>query len=64
MNFFVEPEDGHDDFLSSLLLLFSASEYRPRVAKGGNEGAKTPCREGPHWLLSPKEKKIYALSRG
>jgi hypothetical protein len=34
MNFFVEPEEGHDDFLTSLALLVAASEYRPRVAKG------------------------------
>ena len=30
INFFVEPSQGHDDFLSSLALLVSASGYIPR----------------------------------
>jgi len=39
MNFFVEPSEGHDDFLMSLALLVEAArEYRPRVAKGALPG--------------------------
>ena len=36
MNFFVEPSEGHDDFLMSLALVVQAAKaYRPpRVAKG------------------------------
>jgi hypothetical protein len=35
MNFFVDPSDGHDDFLMSLaLLVVSANLYQPREAKG------------------------------
>jgi hypothetical protein len=35
MNFYVEPSQGHDDFLMSLALLVEASaEYSPRKAKG------------------------------
>jgi len=34
MNFYVEPNEGHDDFLMSLALLIAAAEYRPRSAKG------------------------------
>jgi len=34
MNFYVEPNEGHDDFLMSLALLSAAAEYRPRSAKG------------------------------
>jgi hypothetical protein len=34
MNFFVDPSEGHDDFISSLALLVEASKYLPRVAKG------------------------------
>ncbi|MBA7508017.1 hypothetical protein ES706_06748 [subsurface metagenome] len=34
MNFFVDPADGHDDFLSSLALLVQgAKDFRPRVVK-------------------------------
>ena len=34
INFFVEPSQGHDDFLSSLALLVHASHYIPRRATG------------------------------
>ena len=34
MNFYVPPEEGHDDFLISLALLVEASEYKPRSARG------------------------------
>ena len=34
INFFVDPSEGHDDFLSSLALLVKASEYTPRRATG------------------------------
>ena len=35
MNFYVDPSQGHDDFLMSLALVVAASEdYRPRTAKG------------------------------
>ena len=34
MNFYVDPSQGHDDFLSSLALLVSASDYIPRRASG------------------------------
>ena len=34
INFFVDPSQGHDDFLSSLALLVHASHYTPRRATG------------------------------
>ena len=34
MNFYVDPAEGHDDFLMSLALLAAAAEYRPRSARG------------------------------
>jgi hypothetical protein len=35
LNFFVDPSDGHDDFLMSLALLNeSAAHYQPRIARG------------------------------
>jgi len=35
MNFYLDPEEGHDDFLTSLaLLVTAASEFRPRQARG------------------------------
>jgi hypothetical protein len=35
MGFFVEPRDGHDDYLISLALLVdAASDASPRVARG------------------------------
>ncbi|MBI2328315.1 MAG: hypothetical protein HYU85_01470 [Chloroflexi bacterium] len=35
MNFYVEPEQGHDDFLMSLALLVEAArQYQPRGARG------------------------------
>ncbi|MFQ5924486.1 MAG: hypothetical protein ACE5IE_00620 [Dehalococcoidia bacterium] len=34
MNFYVDPAQGHDDFLISLALLVEAAEYRPRSARG------------------------------
>ena len=37
LNFFVNPSDGHDDFLMSLALLVHASEiFVPRIAWGTN----------------------------
>jgi hypothetical protein len=42
MNFFVEPAEGHDDYLMSLALLVEAArEYRPRVAKGAVPGERS-----------------------
>ncbi len=36
MNFYVDPQDGHDDFLVSLALLAEAArDFSPRSAKGG-----------------------------
>ena len=34
MNFYVSPNEGHDDFLMSLALLVQASGYSPRKASG------------------------------
>jgi hypothetical protein len=34
MNFYVDPSEGHDDFLISLALLVEAARYTPRGAKG------------------------------
>jgi len=35
MNFYVDPAQGHDDFLMSLALLVeAASQYAPRGARG------------------------------
>ncbi len=34
INFFVDPSEGHDDFLTSLALLVHASHYIPRRATG------------------------------
>ena len=34
MNFLVEPQRGHDDFLMSLALLIRAAQYQPRIARG------------------------------
>ena len=34
MNFYVDPSQGHDDFLSSLALLVSASDYTPKTRLG------------------------------
>ena len=35
MNFFLDPSQGHDDFLMSLALLVEASRhYEPRIARG------------------------------
>ncbi len=35
MNFYVDPSDGHDDFLMSLALVVeAANQYEPRTAKG------------------------------
>jgi hypothetical protein len=34
MNFYVDPSEGHDDFLMSLALLIEAAKYTPRGAKG------------------------------
>jgi hypothetical protein len=35
MNFYVEPSQGHDDFLMSLALLVEAArDYQPRVGRG------------------------------
>jgi len=36
MNFYVDPSEGHDDFLMSLALLVEgAKDFIPRIAKGG-----------------------------
>ena len=36
MNFFVDPQEGHDDFLISLALVAEAArDYSPRAARGG-----------------------------
>ena len=37
MNFYVDPSQGHDDFLSSLALLVSASDYTPEPRLGPPE---------------------------
>ena len=34
MNFYVDPTDGHDDFLMILALLVEAAQYQPRSARG------------------------------
>jgi len=34
MNFYVDPAQGHDDFLMSLALLVEAARYLPRHARG------------------------------
>lgn len=34
LNFFVDPAEGHDDFLMSLALLVNAAGYKPRTASG------------------------------
>ena len=35
MNFYVNPSDGHDDYLMSLALLVEAGQqYEPREARG------------------------------
>jgi len=35
MDFYVDPSDGHDDYLMSLALLVEAAgQYNPREAKG------------------------------
>lgn len=34
LNFFVDPAEGHDDFLISLALLVNAAGYKPRTASG------------------------------
>ena len=39
MNFYVDPQEGHDDFLMSLALVVEAAEmYRPQAARGGVRG--------------------------
>jgi hypothetical protein len=39
MNFYVEPAEGHDDFLMSLALLVeAANQYQPRGARGSLQG--------------------------
>jgi len=38
MNFYVDPAEGHDDFLTSLALLVEASQYEPRSARGRLRG--------------------------
>ncbi len=36
MNFYVDPSQGHDDFLMSLALLVeAANRYEPKTARGG-----------------------------
>ena len=51
MNFYVDPAQGHNDFLMSLALLVEAvGQYAPRGAKGSSSdnkaGCKTPLLEG------------------
>ena len=39
MNFYVDPAQGHDDFLMSLALLVeAANQYEPKTAKGEERG--------------------------
>jgi hypothetical protein len=39
MNFYVDPSEGHDDFLMSIALLVeAASHYTPRGARGSSSG--------------------------
>jgi len=39
MNFYVDPAEGHDDFLMSLALLIeAANQYSPRGARGSSQG--------------------------
>ncbi len=42
INFYVDPAQGHDDFLSSLALLVEAANYTPRTAKGRVRLAEAP----------------------
>ena len=43
MNFYVEPQEGHDDFLMSLALLVeAANSYTPRSARGTRAGNDSP----------------------
>jgi len=43
MNFFVDPRDGHDDFLTSLALTIEAANlYEPRVARMRWAGSPLP----------------------
>ena len=36
MNFYVDPQEGHDDFLVSLALVAQAArDFRPKTARGG-----------------------------
>jgi hypothetical protein len=42
MNFYVDPAEGHDDFLMSLALLVeAANQYSPREARGGSSAKKS-----------------------
>ena len=34
MSFYVDPSQGHDDFVMSLALLVQGSDYAPRRASG------------------------------
>jgi len=39
MNFYVDPAEGHDDFLMSLALIVeAANQYSPREARGSTTG--------------------------
>ena len=41
MNFYVDPAEGHDDFLMSLALLVAAADqYTPRGARGKAQGVR------------------------
>jgi hypothetical protein len=43
LNFFVDPSDGHDDFLISLALLVQAgSLYEPRIARARGSFSTSP----------------------
>ena len=46
INFFVDPAQGHDDFLSSLALLVEAAKYTPRMAKGLERTDEVPTLTG------------------
>jgi len=42
MNFYVDPTEGHDDFLMSLALLAeAANQYSPRGARGNPPSTMT-----------------------
>ncbi len=53
MNFYVDPSDGHDDYLMSLALLVEAGrQYEPREAKGKCTSIKSRIYGARHLLVS------------